>query len=157
MVEFAIMLPMLLLLLFGVTELGRALYQQNTLYKSVAGGARYLARTNETLDDEDGCSTGGTWETNLITAENLIVYGNTTGAGEPLLPHLDDEDVITIGVEERVLTKTDGTDVPVCVITVSVEIPFAGLFGGIVLPSIFVDNIEAFDIRAETEERHIGY
>lgn len=157
MVEFAIMLPMLLLLLFGVTELGRALYQQNTLYKSVAVGARYLARTSETLDDEDGCSAGGTWNDNLTTAENLIIYGNTTGAGTPLLPYLDDEDVITIGVEERALTKTDGIAVPICVITISAEVPFAGMFGTIVLPSVLTDTIDAFNIRAETEERYIGY
>ena len=35
MVEFAIILPLLLLLLFGITELGRALYQQNVLTQAV--------------------------------------------------------------------------------------------------------------------------
>jgi hypothetical protein len=157
MVEFAIILPVLLLLLFGVTELGRALYQQNTLYKAVASGARYLARTSETLDDENSCATGGTWVSNLTTANNLIVYGKTTGTGVPLLPHLDEINTITITVEERLLTKTDGIAVPICVITIGANVPFAGMFGEISIPTFFSDPIASFNIRAETEERYIGY
>ena len=40
MVEFAIVLPLLILILFGTTEIGRALYQQNALYKAVSTGSR---------------------------------------------------------------------------------------------------------------------
>ena len=44
-VEFAIVLPLLLLLSLATTELGRALYQQDTLNKAVRDGARHLAGT----------------------------------------------------------------------------------------------------------------
>ena len=40
MVEFAGALILLLLLVFGITEIGRAIYQLNTLTKSVEAGAR---------------------------------------------------------------------------------------------------------------------
>ena len=43
MVEMVIVSPLLLLLIFGVAEMGRAFYQYNTLTKSVRDGARYLS------------------------------------------------------------------------------------------------------------------
>lgn len=69
-VEFALVLPLLLLLTFTVTELGRALYQYNTLAKSVRDAARYLSM------QQPG--------THTAEARNLIVYGNTAGTGTPL-------------------------------------------------------------------------
>ena len=43
MVEFAIALPLLLLLLFAVAEFGRMLYHYNTLLQSNRDAVRYLA------------------------------------------------------------------------------------------------------------------
>lgn len=70
LVEFALILPMLLLLTFITTEFGRALYQYNTLTKSVRDAVRYLS-----------IQTPGTHTTE---ASNLIVYGNLAGTGSPL-------------------------------------------------------------------------
>lgn len=156
MVELAIVLPLLLMLLFGITELGRALFQENSLYKAVSTGARYLARSNEALayDDEGNCTEDGDWPDvpSLTVAENLIVFGNTTGTGPPLLPNLS-RDTIEITVVPQTLTTSDGA-VGICKIRVRAWATFAGLFGDIVIP---FTSIESFDIRAETEERYIGY
>jgi TadE-like protein len=70
MLEFALVLPFLLLLTFIVTEFGRAIYQYNTITKSVRDAARYLSM-----------QTPGT---HITEARNLIVYGNTAGTGTPL-------------------------------------------------------------------------
>lgn len=70
MVEFALVLPLLLILSFTVTEYGRALYQYDTLAKSVRNASRYLSTQNP-----------GTKNTE---AKNLVVYGNTAGTGTPL-------------------------------------------------------------------------
>jgi hypothetical protein len=43
-IEMALLLPLLILLLFGVTEFGRATYQYNALAKSVRDSARYLSQ-----------------------------------------------------------------------------------------------------------------
>ena len=43
-IEMALLLPLLLLLAFGLTELGRAVYQYNTLAKAVRDGARHLSQ-----------------------------------------------------------------------------------------------------------------
>lgn len=46
-VEFALVLPFMVILLAGVTELGKALWHQHTLTKSVRDGARFLARNQD--------------------------------------------------------------------------------------------------------------
>jgi Flp pilus assembly protein TadG len=73
-IEFALILPFLLLLTFTVTEFGRAIMQYDTLTKSVRQAARYLAM-----------QTPGT---KITEAKNLVVYGNTAGTGSPMLTGL---------------------------------------------------------------------
>ena len=70
MVEFALVLPVLLLLTFITTEYSRALFQYNTLSKSVRDAARFLS----TLDP--GSKT--------TEAKNLVVYGSIANTGSPL-------------------------------------------------------------------------
>ncbi len=70
--EFALVLPLLLILTFITTEYGRALYQYNTLAKSVRDAARYLSVQVP----------GDT--SKYATAKNLVVYGNPAGSGQPL-------------------------------------------------------------------------
>jgi hypothetical protein len=83
-VEFAIILPLVLLIMLATAELGRALYQYNTLTKAVRDGARYLSGV---------AIVGGTGAidltaTKLTNTRNLVVYGNISGAGTALLPGL---------------------------------------------------------------------
>ena len=69
-VEFALILPLLLILTFITTEFGRALYQYNILTKSVRNAARYLAIQ----------SPGA----RIIESANLVVYGSLDNTGLPL-------------------------------------------------------------------------
>ena len=84
MIEFAIALPVLLLLLFATAELGRMIGQYNTLTKAVRNGVRYAAST----------ASGGTFGLVNITpavrsaVANLVATGSATGTGTPLLPGL---------------------------------------------------------------------
>lgn len=75
-VEFALMLPLLLLLTFITTEFGRAIWQYNNLAKSVRDSARYLSL--QTPNDPVA----------ITKARNLTVYGNLDGTGSPLVPGL---------------------------------------------------------------------
>lgn len=52
MVEFAIVLPILLIILFMVAEMGRALYQYNTLYKAVGHAARHFSIHHAAVDSD---------------------------------------------------------------------------------------------------------
>ena len=73
LVEFALILPLLLLLTFITTEFGRALFQYNILTKSVRDAARYLTPYNP----RDAAK--------ILIAKNLVVYGNPAGSGSPLV------------------------------------------------------------------------
>jgi len=74
MVEFALILPMLLILIFTVTELGRAFYQYNVLTKSVREAARYLSVRAAGVD--------------VDKAKNILVYGKPGGGSSPVVPGL---------------------------------------------------------------------
>lgn len=81
LIEFALVLPFLLLLAFITTEYGRALYQYNTLAKSVRDAVRFLSIQNP--------------ETMTAQAKNLVVYGSVTNTGTPLAFGLSDDQVKT--------------------------------------------------------------
>lgn len=75
-VELGLLLIPLVLLTFGTTEYGRAIYQYNTLIKSSRDAARFLS------------SQGPGNAATLGVAKCLAVYGNSDCAGDALLPDL---------------------------------------------------------------------
>jgi Flp pilus assembly protein TadG len=88
-VEFIIVAPFLMLLMVAVSEFGHALYQYNTLTKSVRDGARYLA-SNALVGST---STIIIDSTDIAETENLVVFGNTAGSGSAKLPGLSTTDI----------------------------------------------------------------
>jgi len=76
MVEFAIVLPILLLLVFGIIDFGRALYTLNNLTAAVREGAR-LASTQISPDP----TTGGSMSAVSTAVTNYVVaFGGNAGA-----------------------------------------------------------------------------
>ena len=73
-VEFALVLPLLLLLTMTTTEFGRAIYQYNTIVKSLRDATRYLSIQ--------------TPNTKITEAKNLVVFGNIAGTGPALVTGL---------------------------------------------------------------------
>lgn len=92
-VEFAILLVPLVLMIFGITELGRAIYQYNTLVKATRNAARYKSMT--------GVSQGEA-ETRC-----LAVTGDTACAGPPLLDGLT-VNMVSIDYANNVATGSGG-------------------------------------------------
>jgi Flp pilus assembly protein TadG len=82
-VEFVICAPFLLLLLLGVTEIGRAFIHYQTLTYAVRQGARYLSE--HSIDGTTGVVS--LTPTTIAEARNLAVYGNVLGTGSPKLPN----------------------------------------------------------------------
>jgi Flp pilus assembly protein TadG len=75
-VEFAILLVPLVLLTFGITEYGRAMYQYNTLAKGARSAVRYL--TQRSPGDAS----------QIAIAQCLAVYGNVACSEPALAPGL---------------------------------------------------------------------
>ncbi|WP_153108956.1 TadE/TadG family type IV pilus assembly protein [Propionivibrio limicola] len=88
-VEFGILLIPLVILVFGITEYGRAIYTYNTLTKSVRDAARYL--TSQTPGDTN----------EHATAKCMAAFGNPDCSGSPLAPGLTTGMVQTC---DRILT-----------------------------------------------------
>jgi Flp pilus assembly protein TadG len=75
-VELALLLGPLVLMIFGTTELGRAIYSYNTLDKTVRDAARHLSQH-------------GPGDTTIAAeARCLAVYGSTDCSGTALAPGL---------------------------------------------------------------------
>ena len=75
-VELGLLLIPLVMLVFGITECGRAIYQFNALAKSTRDAARFLS----------GQSPGD--PTDVTTAQCLAVYGNKACTPPALVPNL---------------------------------------------------------------------
>ena len=82
-VEFVVCAPFLLLLMLGVTEVGRAFIHYQTLTYSVRQGARYLSE--HSIDGTTGVVSLS--PTTIAEARNLAVFGNVLGTGTPKLPN----------------------------------------------------------------------
>ncbi|MDO8905338.1 TadE/TadG family type IV pilus assembly protein [Hydrogenophaga sp.] len=83
-VEMAIVVLPMLILCFGITELGRALYQYNGLVKATRGAARYLSQQN--LASPPAGQTADGIRTN---ARSLALCGTfNCGDREPLVPNM---------------------------------------------------------------------
>jgi Flp pilus assembly protein TadG len=101
MVEFTIVLPLLLLLIVGVTELGRVMVRHNALTKSVQDGVRYAAAY--AIRGTTGTVTIDTQLQNEV--RNLVVFGNVGGTGAPVLAGLATSQIAVVdngGGEVRV-------------------------------------------------------
>jgi len=154
MIEFAIILPILLLILFGITELGRALYQQNMLTQAVELGGRYMARVDGSVNAD--CTHSGDsadkWTAAVIRAKNLIICGVDAGCGgeTTILPNITSDDIffeVNVGGE---------SPVSACVITVRATANFQSIFGGDLI-SVPGYRLEGVTLNAVTHERYIGH
>lgn len=146
MVEFAILLPLMIVLVFGITEMGRAVYQQNTLSKAVASGARYMSRSSQSINAD--CSQGANWAASIANAANLVAFGNQAGSGPALLPDMDASDV-SFTIEQRAVTGGGNA----CVITSAASVDFNAIFGDTIVP--FLD-LGPITLSAAVEERYHG-
>ncbi len=104
LVEAVVISPLLLFLILLTAEVTNAFVDHNTLSKSARNAARHLA-TNAVLG-----STGTVLLTAQVTNDtrNLLVFGNTAGAGKSILPGLavDNVQVLDLGNNYVQVTAT---------------------------------------------------
>lgn len=101
LVEVTIVIPMLLMLLAATAEFGRYFHEYTTLAKAARVGSRYL-------------SVAPTLGTSDAEAKNIVVFGNTNGSGDPILPGLTTTNVLisrqggTAVIPETITVQIDG-------------------------------------------------
>jgi len=100
LIEFALILPLLLVVTFIATEFGRAFYEYNLITKSTRDAVRYLSVQTQ--------------NTHTAEAANLIVYGNTAGTGPALTRSL------TLAMVQAPVWQTAGTNPLINTVTVGV-------------------------------------
>jgi Flp pilus assembly protein TadG len=127
LVEFALVLPLLLILSIVITEMGRAYYQYNTLAKSVREAARFLSVRSPGVD--------------IALAKNIIVYGNPAGGSNVQLAGLS-----TANIADPIW-KAVGTYPAINTVTITVSnfsfTPIVSSVFGIDLPSVVFSPIKA--------------
>src|SRR5262245_32160416 len=98
-VELALLLPILMLLLFGVVQLARVYYTYHTLQKALRSGAGFIAHLSNVNFCDDQNET-------FLDARNYIVFGNQEGSGAPVVNGLTPEMVQIIPERADVDTAT---------------------------------------------------
>ena len=126
-VEFGFLIIPLTLMLFGLTEYGRAIYQYNTLVKATRDATRYLS----TVAPGNGFS----------QARCLARHGNTACSGPLLVPDLTDDKVVICDATNcagtHALVPTGSGAVNLVTVTISgyqfqslINFPVGGLSAG---------------------------
>jgi hypothetical protein len=136
-VEMALVLPILLVLMFGAVDVGNYFLSEHVVDKATRDAARFAARLP--LADFTGCSVppGGTAETQT---QKIARYGDPAGTGIARLPGwtADSMTTITIACDDGSSGNswaTNGiyTDFPAGapVVTVSATVPYNSFFGSL--------------------------
>jgi len=74
LVEFALVVLVFLVIVFGLVEFARALWTWNTIVQATRAGARFAVVETPSTSD--------------IEIKNYVVYLNPSGTGDPVLPGL---------------------------------------------------------------------
>ena len=136
--EFAIILPVIVLITLAVAELGRGLYQYNTLNKSVRDGARYLS--------DVAIGPLGTVDISpyITNTQNLVVFGDIDGGSTPVLPGLLPGDVAV----NAIAVTLPGGGITTNHVEVSADFTFIPLFpalsalGYSMVPTLTASTVE---------------
>ena len=136
-VEFALFLPVLLIIFVGVTEIGRALYQANSVEKGLRAGAHFAARSEFPLPAAV-----------QTAAKNLVKTGDVNGGGSYVTEGWGKAGAtldITVGSYDL-----NGTPVPV--VRLSAVVPFVPLLPGMNL----IPGFAGHQFRLSHEQAYIG-
>ena len=89
LVEFALVVMMFLVVMFGLIEFARALWTWNTIVQATRAGARFAVVETPNPSNDDAI-------------KNYVVYLNSAGTGDPVLPGLTTSNV-TVSFRKIVL------------------------------------------------------
>jgi hypothetical protein len=153
--ELALVLPFLLLLIFGGYEAGRFIYIQNIITKSVQDGARYAARHPAVIENGSCVPSSAEWGVVQTNTETIVRRGSILA---PALLHPDlDPANATVSVFVSCVPPTGtmqtsnpgaGVNVPIVVVNVTVPVTDFGFMGFL--------GLSSFTLTAEHREMAVG-
>lgn len=151
--ELALILPFLLILLFGAFEIARLLWLQYMITKGVQDAARYAARHPASIDS-GSCVPGSAAWTNVVTnAQTIATRGDlaaTTLHYSAFTPSTVTVAVNCVAPAGSMVTSNPGAgaNVPIVVVSAAVPVTDIGFFK-------FV-SATAITLRAEHRELAVG-
>ena len=130
-VEMALMLPMLMVLLFGGLEGAYYFWSEHRVVKAVRDGARYAGRQSF---DQYNCTTASTMPNTSLAIRNLTRTGTLDATGAPLIPGwVDGNTTVTVApcntatATGLFLTQANGA----IRVTVSTDVAYRSLFASL--------------------------
>lgn len=141
--EFALLLPIILLLTFGITEVGRLMLDYHAIEKSVRDAARYLARTQDPEAAE-------------ANAKSIVLRGSLDGSGSLLLGYFTgtaESGSNSIVVTKRAIDNTAG-DFRGAATLYAVEVTAVVPFNSILMSLLGLP--ENIPLQVHHEQRYIG-
>ncbi len=155
LVELTLLMPVLIALMVGVAEIGRAMHQQHIIAKSVRDAARTLARDPRLFDPATGCSTSipAALQSQI---ETIVLKGTLDPTANFLISYWDNpatEVTITVActppgsLDSPVgLNPATSTMHDIPVVTVQGQVPFddIGLFSlvGLTAPTLRTEHVQ---------------
>ena len=134
-VEMAMVVPLLLLLMFGSLEMGNFIYSQHRLTESVRDGARFAARQDLT---KYPCA--GSIDATVAARTQQVVRTGVPSGGADLLPRWGEAGAGVAVSYSCVTATSDGTTLDgiyrsnpggAPVVNISARVPYGSLVGGI--------------------------
>lgn len=135
-IEFALALPMLLLMAAGFLDVGRAYSQATTLNKAVRAGAEFAARNEVPLSAAA-----------QTQVENLIRTGTLDGSGGDLVPGFGAGGAVTV-----TLGSYDPGSGAVPVLHVTARVPYTPVLSGLA----GLVGLGALSLEVSHEQAYVG-
>ena len=148
--EFALILPLLTLLLFGFYEAGRMYWNYNTVQSSARDAARYAARMPMTCDSGGtGTFTDGADQAEI---QNLTRTGTLDGTGDPLVGGWTDNASVVVAItcidnSGGAMSGRYGGYAKIPTVSITATAPHGTMFGDLLganLNTITVANAQAW-------------
>lgn len=150
-VEFALILPLMSVLLFGFFEAGRAFYTYNIASAAARDAARFAARLSMGCPGVSGKLASAADEVRIKT---LAVTGDASAGKSPLIQGLTTNDIsITYVCVANAANAYSGVyeDVPsIPTVTVTVNAPFKTILQSL-LPGLSIDGLSVSHSETWTE------
>lgn len=131
-VEFGILLPFMVVLLAGIADVGRSIWQHHTLQKGVRDAARYLSRVDVPLSSADRSAAKNLMLRGSFDTAKPLRYGHWASS---VTTNLDSQTGLVTAFDNSAGTFRGPDTISIITVTASVaapsgEFPLLSLFGG---------------------------